>query len=212
MDFKDGAKPQQTTKNYPFPVENQPPQLSIKIDDADIGFLYMKYYSMVYSRCLKILGKREAAQDAAHDVFEKIQQRKSEGKFQAENPPAYISRMARNMSINNKKRARMELIKIYDMAADGSINWFKDNWEQGQEIWQRGIEENGYDQDEADKIVKAILDEQDETTCKIYLYRYRDKLTLNQIGKVVGLGKSAVQKRIKNLENQVKVKLEKADL
>ena len=77
---------------------------------------------------------------------------------------------------------------------------------------ERGIIENGYYQDEAETIVKAILDEQDEKNRKIYFYKYRDDMTLEEIGKVVGLGKSAVQKRIKILEKQVKVRLEKAGI
>jgi len=135
---------------------------------------------MVYNRCLKILRKEENAQNVAHDVFEKIQQLHSKGKFHPEKTPNYLSRMARNMSINSKKRARKELIKIYDMATDRSINWFKDNWEQGQEILERGIKENGYYQDEAEKFVKAILDEQDEKNRKIYFYKYRDDMTLEE--------------------------------
>jgi RNA polymerase sigma-70 factor (ECF subfamily) len=206
MDIKDGTTPQ-SPKILPFKVNNQQPQLSINIDDTDIRFLYLRYHDMVFRCCFKILRDEGAAQNVAHDVFEKIQLLHSNGKFHPEKIPNYISRMARNMSINSKKRARNELIKIYDMAADRSINWFKDNWEQGQEILERGITENGYYQDEAEKIVKAILDEQDEITRKIYLYKYHEGMTLKQIGEAVGLSQSAVHKRIKKLEEQVKVKM-----
>jgi DNA-directed RNA polymerase specialized sigma24 family protein len=70
--------------------------------------------------------------------------------------------------------------------------------------------DKGYDQVEAQIIVKSILDEQDETTRKIYFYKYHDDLTLEQIGEFVGLKKSAVHKRIKALEKQVKLKMGRA--
>jgi len=210
MNLKDDAKPSQSPKILHFSVENQQPRLSIKIDDADIGIFYRDYYSMVFNRCLYMLGNEEDAQDAAHDVFEKIQELKSKGRLHVPYPKTYLSTAARNMGLNKKKRARRELIEIYDMATNGSLNWFRDKGEQGQDVWETGVMDNGYDQVEAEIVVKAILDEQDETTRKIYFYKFHDDMTLEQIGEVVGLKKSAVQKRIKNLEEQARVKIGKA--
>jgi RNA polymerase sigma-70 factor (ECF subfamily) len=212
MGIKDGTQPPQPSKSpqiLPFPVENQQPQLSITIDDADIGIFYREYYSMVYNRCLAMLRNKEDAQDAAHDVFAKIQELKSMGRLHVPYPKTYLSRAGTNMSINKKKRARQELNEIYDMATNGSLDWFISNGEQGKEVWEIGIADNGYDQVEAKMIVQAILDEQDETTRKIYFYKYHDDMTLEQIGEVVGLRKSAVQKRLKNLEEQARVKMRK---
>jgi len=211
MDIIDSTNPQETLKSPLFPVENQQPQLSIKIDDADIGIFYREYYSMVFERCLVVLGNREDAQDAAHDVFAKIQELKSKDRFSTTYPKTYLSTAARNMGINKKKRARNELNKIYDIATNGSINWFINKGEQGQEVWEIGVMDKGYDQVEAKIIVQAILKEQDETTRKIYFYKYRDDMTLEQISEVVGLSKSAVQKRINKLEKQVRVKIGRAD-
>jgi len=210
MGIKDGTT-QQTPKIQPFPVKNQQPQLSIKIDDADIGIFYREYYSMVFNRCLFMLGNREDAQDAAHDVFAKIQELKSDGRLHVPYPKTYLSTAAKNMGINKKKRARNELIKIYDMATNGSIDWFIEKGVQGQEVWEIGIADNGYDQVEAKMIVKAILDEQDDVNRKIYFYKYHDDMTLEQIGEVLNLSKSAVRKRIKKLEEQVKLKTGKAE-
>ena len=212
MGIKDGAQPPQPSKSpqiLTFPVENQQPRLSIKIDDADIGIFYREYYSMVFNRCLAMLRNREDAQDAAHDVFAKIQELSSKGKLHVPYPKTYLSRAGTNMSINKKKRARQEVNEIYDMATNGSLNWFKEKGEQGKEVWESGVIDNGYDQVEAKMIVQAILEEQDETTRKIYFYKYHDDMTLEQIGEVVGLRKSAVQKRLKNLEEQARVKMGK---
>ena len=113
MGIKDGTPPPQSSTILPFPAENQQPRLSIKIDDADTGIFYREYYSMVFNRCLIMLGNREDAQD--------------------------------------------------------------------------------------------------EINRKIYFYKYHDDMTLEQIGEVVGFRKSAVQKRLKNLEEQVRVKMGKAN-
>jgi len=211
MGIKDGTIPLQTPKIMPFPVNNQQPQLSIRIDDADIGIFYREYYSMVYKRCLDLLHNEEDAQDVAHEVFAKIQELKSKGQLHVSYPKSYLFKTGTNMGINKKKRARNELIKIYDMATNESLNWFKEKGEQGQEVWESGIIDNGYDQVEAKMIVQAILDEQDETTRKIFFYRYHDDKTLEEIGKVVGLSKIAVHKRIKKLEEQVRVEMGKVD-
>jgi len=211
MGIKDGTTSPQTPKILPFPVENRQPRLSITIDDADIGFFYREYYPMVFRRCLAMLGNQEDAQDAAHDVFAKIQELKTKGRLHVPYPKTYLSTAAKNMGINKKKRARIEVNKIYDMATNESLNWFKDKGEQGREVWEIGVIDNGYDQVEAEIIVKAILDEQDETTRKIYFYKYHDDMTLEQIAELTGLGKSAVQKRVKKLEEQVRVKTGRAE-
>jgi len=211
MGIVDGTNPPQSPQILPFSVENRQPRLSMDIDDVDIGSFYRAFYSLVFRRCLAVLGNEEDAKDAAQDVFAKIQELKSKGQLHIPYPKTYLSTAARNMGINKKKRDRTELNKIYDMATSGSFDWFKEKGEQGQEFWEQAVMDNGYDQVEAEIIVKAILDEQDETTRKIYFYRYHDDMTLEQIGEVVGLGKSAVQQRIKKLEEHVRVKMGRAD-
>jgi RNA polymerase sigma-70 factor (ECF subfamily) len=209
MNFKDDNSPKPSII-LPFPVENQQTCLSIKTDETDIGSFYREYYSMVDTRCLVILGNEEDAKDAAHDVFEKIQElKKTKGQLDIPYPKTYLSTAAKNMGINKKKRARRELNEICNMATNGGLNWFKEKGEQGRDKWEITVTDNGYKQAEAEILVNAILNEQDETTCKIYFYKYHDDMTLEQIGEVVGLGKSAVQKRIKKLEEQVRVKMGK---
>jgi RNA polymerase sigma factor (sigma-70 family) len=147
----------------------------------------------------------------AQSVFTKILENKTKGRPDILYPKTYLSTMVKNMIINQRKKARRELIEVYDMATNGSLNWFMDKGDYGREKWEAGIIDKGYEQTEAKIIVNTILDEQDETTRKIYFYKYYDGLTLEQIGEIVGLGKSAVDKRIKNLEKNVKSALGKAD-
>ena len=213
MGIKDNPKYANSQQIFTFPVENNNPQLSINTDDTNNRLFYIKHYSIVYGRCLAILRNKEDAKDLAHDVFRKVQELKLEGQFNINNPNPipYLYKMAENMNKNKKKRARRELIELYKMANDGSLIWTKDKGELEHEICEAGIIDNGYEEVEAEIIVKAVLEEQDETTRKIYLYYYLYDMTLNKIGEAVGLKKSAVHKRIKNLEKQVKAVLRKVE-
>jgi len=200
---KENANPIKFKKILPFPVEKQQHQLSINIDDENNKLFYAEYFPLVYRRCFSILHNKEDAQDISGDVFEKVQELKSKGKF-IDYPKTYLSRMAENMSKNKKKRDRRELIELYDMATNGSINWFKNKGEKERKEWEAGIIEKGYEQIEAEIIVEAILNEQEEIIRKIYFYYYHDDMSLEQIGEAVGFGKSTVQNKIKKLEKQVK--------
>jgi RNA polymerase sigma factor (sigma-70 family) len=185
------VKSSTAAKILSFPVEKQPPQLSIYTEDENFRLFYDKYYTLVKDRCMAILRNNEDAQDMAQSVFTIILENKSKGQAKILHPQTYLSTMAKNMIINQRKKARRELIEIYDMATKGSLNWFMDKGNNGREKWEAGIIDNGYEQTEAKIIINAILDEQDETTRKIYFYIYHDGLTLEQTGELVGLGKSA---------------------
>ena len=206
MSIKENAKPVNSPQIIPFPVENQPPQLSMNIDDKDFKHFYNEYFPLVKRRCFSVLRNEEDAKDITNDVFWKVHKLKSEGKI-IDYPKTYLSRMAENMSknkIKKDKRERKELIELYDMAINESYNRLKNIGEKEQKEWETSIMDNGYEQVEAEIIIKNILDEQDKTTGKIYFYYYHDSMSYKEIGKIIGLSKSAVQKRIKNFEKKVK--------
>jgi RNA polymerase sigma factor (sigma-70 family) len=209
MGFKNNNLSENFSQILNFSAEKQPSQLPIYIDDENARQFYLKYYSMVESVCMRTLHNKEDAEDLAHDVFAYVLEKcKKEGQSSIPYPTTYLSKVAKNMGINKKKRARRELIEVYNMAANGSLNWFIDKGgSEGKEKWEAGIVEKGYEQAEAEIIVKAILDEQDEITRKIYFYKYHEDMTLEQIGEAVGLKKTAVHERLKALEEQVKVKM-----
>jgi RNA polymerase sigma-70 factor (ECF subfamily) len=209
MDFKDNNPTENSLQILPFSPEKQPSQLPIYIGDENNRQFYLKYYSMVESVCMRTLNNKEDAQDLAHEVFVYLLEKfKENDSFSIPYPSTYLSKVATNMGINKKKRARRELIEVYNIATNGSLDWFiEKGGDEGKEKWEAGIVEKGYEQVEAEIIVKAILDEQDETTRKIYFYKYHEDMTLEQIGEAVGLKKSAVHERLKALEEQVKVKM-----
>jgi RNA polymerase sigma factor (sigma-70 family) len=207
MSNKDSANPINSPQILPFPVENQPSQLSINIDDADNKLFYNEYFPLIKRHCFSVLRNEEDAKDIANDVFEKVHKLKTKGKI-IDYPKTYLSRMAENMSKNKKKKERRELMELYDMAINESYKGFKNIGEKEQKEWETGIIDNGYEQVEAEIIIKSILDEQDKITCKIYFYYYHDSMSYKEIGKILGLSISAVQKRIKNFEKKVKEAIE----
>jgi RNA polymerase sigma factor (sigma-70 family) len=147
----------------------------------------------------------------AQKVFICIHRLSSKGEFDIlrQKPEPYLNKAARNMSLNEIKRKRSELNKLYDFATSESIKGLISKFENGQMVKEQYITDSDYEQVEAEIIIEAILAEQDETTRKIYFYKYHDDMVLKQIGELVGLKKSAVQKRIKKLEKQVKAVLGK---
>jgi RNA polymerase sigma-70 factor (ECF subfamily) len=216
MGFNNSTNSANSPQILPFSPEKQPSKLPIYIGDENARQFYLKYYSMVESVCMRTLHNKEDAEDLAHDVFAYVLGKcKENDRFNIPYPTTYLSKTAANMGINKKKRtkreneqARRELIEVYNIATNGSLDWFiEKGGGEGKEKWEAGIVDKGYEQTEAQIIVKAILEEQDETTRSIYFYKYHEDMTLEQIGEAVGLKKSAVHERLNRLEEQVKVKM-----
>jgi RNA polymerase sigma-70 factor, ECF subfamily len=210
MGINNSTNPENSPQILPFPPKKQPSKLPIDIGDKDAREFYEKYYPMVKSRCLAVLHNTEDAEDMAHDVFAYVLEKfKKKGPSSIPYPTTYLSMAATNMGINKKKRARREAIEVYNMATNGSLNWFIEKGGEGKEKWEAGIVDKGYEQVEAEIIVKAILDEQDETNRRIYFYKYHDDMTLEEIGKAVGLGTTTVHDRLEALKEQVRLKMGK---
>ncbi|MDR2970813.1 MAG: sigma-70 family RNA polymerase sigma factor [Bacteroidales bacterium] len=194
-----------------------------KMGNINIDALYKEFYPMVFRRCLEIVRKNEDAENAAHDVFMKILQLNEENRLiiKAKNGPgALLYKMATNFGINQFHKRRREIHRIYAIATNVSINKVREiGGKELLELLNTDIKlknnnehisvDVNYEQVEAEILIESILNEEDEKTRDIYFMRYRDGMTFKQIGEVVGLKKSAVEKRLKKLENLVRIKLGK---
>jgi RNA polymerase sigma factor (sigma-70 family) len=203
MDINDTANSLNSPQILPFQVKKCSPQASIYTDDKENRLFDIKYRSFITSCCLAVLRNEADAQEITNTVFQKIFELKAKGVFIPETK-YYISTMAKNMSISRLRRARKEMLLLRQKAADERISFFISKGDDEQKIWEAGLLDNGYEQIEAEIIIKSVLAEQDETTRKIYRYKYIEDMTLEQIGEILGLVKSAVHKRIKKLEKQLK--------
>jgi len=202
--------------------------------DNNIEALYRdkKIHKMAMRCSYEILRNKEEAEDIVHDVFERLQQLNREDKLSITSQygaGGLISIMVRNFSLNKIKRKKNEVYRIYAITTNVSLNRIREKGEG--EIWelfndlakkekQKQQEEKAegeiiitssgsYEQAKIKLLVKSILNEKDEKTRDIYFIRYHVGMTLEEIGEVVGLGKSAVQKRLKNFEEQVRIELSK---
>jgi len=202
--------PANSPQILPFPPKKQPSKLPINIEDENDRLYYQKNYPTVKGVCMRILHNKEDAEDMAHEVFAYVYKNKKE---EQPNPKeGFLFKAAKNMSINKKKReqarVRKESEAIYIMAAYASLKWFIGRAdEEGKVKWEAGLVDNGYDQIEAEIIVKIILDEQDETNRKICFLKYYHDMTGKQIGNAVGLAEATVSERLTALEKKVRLKM-----
>ena len=178
--------------------------------------LYREYFPMVYWRCFEYLRNHEDAEDAANSVFERFFK-----KDDIDYPKSYLYRMATNMGIDRKRNRRKEVQLFYVSAANVSLNCIKKKEEselkkifRKNDAQKTGSEENlffdkQFEKIEADLLISALFNETDEMTRDIYFFRHFNEMTYKEIGKVFGLGKSAVEKRIKKAQKDLRIKIDK---
>ena len=211
MGFKYTTPTENPTQILPFPPKKQPSKLPINIGDEKERQYYQKNYPMVKGVCMRILHNKEDAEDMAQEVFAYVYKNIKKEK-QSNLKESFLFKAAKHMSINKKKRemarTRKESEAIFIMAAYASLKWCIDRAdEEGKVKWEAGLVDNGYDQVEAEIIVKAILDEQDEKNRKILFLKYHHNMTGKEISNAVGLAEATISERLTALEEKVRLKM-----
>ena len=211
MGFNNSTNHANSPQILPFQPKKQPSKLPINIEDENDRLYYQANYPMVKGVCMRTFHNKEDAEDMAHEVFAYVYE-KFEKEKQSSLKKSYLFKAATNMGLNKKMREkariRKELAAIYIMAAYSSLEWCIDRSdEEGKVKWEAGLVDNGYDQVEAEIIVKAILDEQDETNRKILFLKYHHNMTGKEISNAVGLAESTISERLTALEKQVRLKM-----
>ncbi|MCL2801818.1 MAG: sigma-70 family RNA polymerase sigma factor [Treponema sp.] len=176
--------------------------------------LYKEYFPMVFLRCKQLLKNHEEAENAANDVFVKFLSLE-----ERDFPKSYLYSMATNRGLNRLKK-RKRGIQILYAEATNVCKKHVINKNEG-EIWEHfntnakkqtndiGNQHNerSYEQIDVKLSVEAVLRTEDKKTRDIYNeYYYKDK-TLEEIGEVIGLSKSAVHKRLMKINEQLRLKL-----
>jgi len=118
------------------------------------------------------------------------------------------------MGLKEIKKKRKRAAFIYTEATNISIKRLKEKGEgeirqllRNEKLINKDFEDKSFEQIEAEMIVEAVLKEEDEITRVIYVLYYRDVMTYKEIGEITGLSKSAVEKRIRKLEKNIKQKI-----
>lgn len=78
------------------------------------GELYDRYSGKLYTYCKKILNNSEIAEDVFQDTFERFYESARSGKLQISNISAYLTKIARNLCLNEKSRKANENVPIED--------------------------------------------------------------------------------------------------
>jgi RNA polymerase sigma-70 factor (ECF subfamily) len=158
----------------------------------DIEGFYEKYFPMVFRRCKKLLGGEDDAMDAAQDVF--INLMRGRNRLKGDFPSSLLYTMATNTSLNflRRKRRRRETGEALEEGLLPCVD-------------------RGYDHVEARILTEAILEAESEKTRVICLMYHGDGMTLEEIGKALGMSFSGVRKRLKSFQKRARIKLEKGD-
>jgi RNA polymerase sigma factor (sigma-70 family) len=194
----------------------------------DIEAWYKDLYNMVFRQCHSILKNNEEAEDAAQDVFERLL--KTEGGLQVDHPVGLLNIMSKRISYDRERKKGKEACRFYTMATHVSLKRIREKNMTAKALWVflktnvsptlpdgekvYSATEDGYEQVEAELLVQAILndkleDKEDESekTRTICYMRYFQEMNLTDIGKAVGLSKSAIEKRLLKFEKQARLKL-----
>ncbi|MDR1586642.1 MAG: sigma-70 family RNA polymerase sigma factor [Treponema sp.] len=155
------------------------------------GF-YEKYFPLVVRRCRQLLVNEDDAMDAAQDVF--INLMRSRNRLRGDFPSSLLYTMATNTSLNflRRKRRRRE---TGDAPEDGLLSCM----------------DRSFDCVEAKILTDAILNAESEKTRVICLMYHGDGMTLEEIGKTLGMSFSGVRKRLESFQKRARIKLEKGD-
>jgi RNA polymerase sigma-70 factor (ECF subfamily) len=187
----------------------------------DIEAWYKDLYNMVFRQCRSILKNNEEAEDAAHDVFERLL--KAEDRLHVDHPEGLLSIMSKRISFDRERKNMRDVCRFYTMATHVSLKRIREKNMTAKALWvflKTNVSpalcdgekvycttEEGYDQTEAELLVQAILDDESEETSTICYMRYSKEMTRKEIGEAVGLSKSAVEKRLLKFEKRARLKL-----
>jgi RNA polymerase sigma factor (sigma-70 family) len=196
----------------------------------DIAVWYKNFYNMVFRQCRRILKSNEEAEDATHDVFEKLL--KTAESLHINSPAGLLRTMSKRTSYNREKKKGREACWLYTLATHVSLKRIREKNMTAKELLvflRTNVSpapcdgekiysdtDGAYDQVEAELLVQAVLndkpedtEEESEKTRTICYMRYSREMTLKDIGEAVGLSKSAVKKRLLKFEEQARLKLGK---
>ena len=156
--------------------------------EIDISAWYEKYGPMVIRRCRYILRDAEDAQDAVHDVFLNLLRGKN--RLHGSYPSSLLYTMATNICLNRLRKKKREI---------------PGNFTEMDEIKFFYIDE-GYNKVEADLLLEEILKDESEINRTIYFMYHADRMTLKEIGGVVGFSVSGVKKRLEAFKARIRLK------
>ena len=145
----------------------------------DVEVYYNKYGPMVFRRCRQLLHAEDDAMDAMQDVFVNLirQSKRLRGDY----PSSLLYTMATNTCLNRMRAGKRQAEGITAIQREEVEAVFHDK---------------GYEEVDARLFIKDILRAESNVSRTICFMYYADGMTLEEIGKTVGLSISGVRKRL----------------
>lgn len=160
---------------------------------VDVDGWYRQHGPMVLRRCRRLLHSEERAVDAMHDTF--VNLIRAEGRIEGERPASLLLRMATNVCLNRlRSDARGPLTP-----GDEVLHAIADAEEPGARSLARFT-------------LGGLLGKEPESTRVMAVLHLVDGLTLEEVGREVGLSAAAVRKRLRGLRARVAVLQEREGL
>jgi len=154
----------------------------------DIGSWYVKYGPMVIRRCRSLLKNEDEAMDAVQDVFVNVL--RAGGRLHGAFPSSLLYTIATNLCLNRLKFKKREAT---DLAAIPEESFF--------------TVDSGFEQVDAELLIKAILEDESETTRTILFMYHVDGMVLREIAEAAGLSIPGVKKRLDAFKKRARIKL-----
>jgi RNA polymerase sigma-70 factor (ECF subfamily) len=149
---------------------------------------------MVVRRCQRLLRDREKAVDAMHDVFVEVLRREgSQAAYaEVEHPSALLFRTATNVCLN---RLRSERRRPGDGAQKGEDDLL---------LRIAALDEPG-GQSDARSVLDKLFSREQPSTRVIAVLHFVDGMTYEEVAAEVGLSVSGVRKRLRVLQERLRV-------
>ena len=151
----------------------------------EIEQLYLKYGPMVHRRCMRLLGTQEEAREVMQDVFVQIIRRKD--RLDLRTPSSLLYKIATDLSLNRLRTRRRKPethddTLLYSIATDDDIETLVQNR----------------------SLLDRIFAREPKSTKTIAVLHYVDKMTLEEVAKVMEMSVSGVRKRLRTLKQNGK--------
>ena len=157
------------------------------LTNDDFSELYQKYAPMVLRRCRAILKDEEKALDAMQDVFLRLMD--SKGKIKSVCASLFYVTATR-VCLNKIKADKIRSGPDFEAVAQTMADDFS---------------ERAMEQTEAAMLLQKIFESRDKKDLLIATLHFVDGLTLEETAEQVGMSVSGVRKRIKQLQEEVKI-------
>lgn len=148
---------------------------------TQVEILYNRYGSMVYHRCLRILGNQQDALDATQEVFARVM--RHYGSFRQESSPStWIMRISTNHCLNVIRNRRGRQAKLFAHKA---------------ELQPRDRGEKAFDTVDRNELIRTLLSRFDPEIQRLVIHHYIDGMSKEEIARTVGLSVPTVRKRLR---------------